>query len=131
MVEAMRVFGTAVLGRESYGRLSPERLEQIRANSIEAEFLGSGFPALDAGAVRRIRPPTLLVGGRHSPRVFARLLDRLEELRPHAQRIEIPEASHIVHEDNAPAFNAAVASFLAAHRAAGPADAPRRGGAPT
>jgi pimeloyl-ACP methyl ester carboxylesterase len=31
--------------------------------------------------------------------------------------VEIPEASHIMQEDNAPAFNAAVLAFLASHRA--------------
>ena len=44
MVSAMRIFGNAVLGPEFYGRLSQARLEQVAANAIEAEFLGSGFP---------------------------------------------------------------------------------------
>lgn len=57
--------------------------------------------------------------------------EQVEDLLPHARRIEIPGASHIAHEDNPPAFNAAVASFLASHRAADPVDAAPRGGAPT
>ena len=48
-----------------------------------------------------------------SPAVFRRVLDRLEELVPRAERITIPAASHIMHEDNPDAFNAAVLSFLA------------------
>jgi pimeloyl-ACP methyl ester carboxylesterase len=43
-------------------------------------------------------------------------LDRLEELLPRVERIEIPGASHITHEDNAPAYRAAVLSFLEKHR---------------
>ena len=117
MEEAMRIFGHAVLGPEFYRRLSPARLDQIRANSIKAEFLGSGLAPLEGEALRGVRTPTLLVTGHHSPSVFPRMIDRLEELLPHTGRIEIAGASHIVHEDNPRAFNAAVASFLAAHRA--------------
>ncbi len=36
----------------------------------------------------------------------------LEELLPRSERIEISGASHIVHEDNAPAYNTAVMSFV-------------------
>lgn len=114
---AMRLFGNAVLGREYYGRLSPSRLEQAGANAITAEFLGSGFPPLDDDELRRVRTPTLLLHGEDSPRIFHRLNDRLEELLPHTERIMIPAASHIMHEDNPPAYNKAVLTFLAAHHA--------------
>ena len=117
MDEAMRIFGTAVLGAEFYQGLSSSRLGQVRANSIRAEFLGSGFPALADEDLRGTHVPTLLVSGQHSPDFFHRLLDRLEELLPRAERIEIPGASHIMHEDNAAAYNAAICSFLAAHKA--------------
>jgi len=56
----------------------------------------------------------LLVGGQRSPGVFGRLLDRLEALLPISTRIEIPASSHIMHEDNAAAYNSAVRSFLEA-----------------
>jgi pimeloyl-ACP methyl ester carboxylesterase len=123
---AMHIFGNAVLGRAFYARLSARRLEQVRANAIGAEFLGSGFAPLDDDALRAVRTPTLLIGGAHSPAVFRRVLDRLEELVPRAERITIPAASHIMHEDNPDAFNAAVLSFLAAH--ASPERAAERGG---
>lgn len=116
MATAMRIFGKAVLGREFYRRLSPSRLEQVRANSIPAELTGSGFSPLEDEALRGVETPTLLVNGEHSPRLFHRLLDRLEELLPSTERIEIPGASHLLHEDNAPAYNRAVLSFLTAHR---------------
>lgn len=116
---AMRRFGSAVLGRDFYRRLSPSRLDQIRANAIKAEFLGSGFAPLNAGAIRRLQIPTLLITAQHSPRLFHRLTDTLEDLLPHAQRLEIPAASHIMHEDNPAAFNAAVLAFLAKQGEAG------------
>ena len=118
MEMAMRIFGRAVLGPKFYGQLSPSRREQVAANAIKAEFLGSGYPPLDAEELIKLQVPTLLVNGSESPKLFHRLTDRLEELLPQTRRVEIGEASHIMHEDNAPAFNEAVLSFLATHAAA-------------
>jgi pimeloyl-ACP methyl ester carboxylesterase len=112
MEKAMRIFGRAILGADAFRRLSDSRREQVRANLIKAEFLGSGFPPLDLEQLRHIQVPTLLVSGQESPALFHCILDRLKELLPHAERIEIPGASHIMHEDNAPAYNSAVLSFL-------------------
>ena len=114
--EMLRRSGTAILGRSAYAGLSEERKEQARVNTIPAELTGSGFPALDDDALRGIRTPTLLVTGASSPRAFHRLTDRIEELLPRTERVEIPGASHIMHEDNAPAYNAAVRSFIDRHR---------------
>jgi pimeloyl-ACP methyl ester carboxylesterase len=110
---ALRAFGRATLGRQTFECLSPERLDQARANLIAAELLGSGFAPLDDDALRAIQAPALLVSGQHSPRLFPRLLDRLEELLPHVERVEIPGASHITHEDNPAVYRQAVLSFLA------------------
>jgi pimeloyl-ACP methyl ester carboxylesterase len=118
MDAALRIFGTAVLGPEFYRRLSATRLEQVRANAIAAEFLGSGMTALDEQDLRGLQTPTLLLTGQLSPRLFHHLTDRLSQLLPQARRVEIPGASHIVHEDNPHAYNAAVLSFLADHQAA-------------
>lgn len=117
--EAMRIFGNAVLGREFYVRLSAARREQIAANSFRAEFLGSGFSTLNDRDVCSMQLPTLLVSGQWSPALFHRLLDRLEELLPDTERVEIGGASHIMHEDNPTEFNTAVRAFLASHRATG------------
>lgn len=67
--------------------------------------------------LQTIEVPTLLISGQRSPRLFHLLLDRLEELIPDTQRVQIPDASHIMHEDNVAAYNAAVRTLLAAHRA--------------
>ena len=116
MEEAMRLFGTAALGREAYHSLSEARREQVRVNLIPAELLGSGFPPLEAERLRGVTTPTLLLTGQSSPQVFHRLADRLEELVPRTERAEIPNASHIMHEDNPSAFSAAVLSFVERHR---------------
>ena len=112
---AMRIFGQAVLGPAYYRRLSRSRLEQVQANAIKAELLGSGFPKLDAGEVRQLRLPVLLVEGTDSPAIFHRLMDALEDIIPLARRTSIAKASHNMHEDDAVAYNAAVLSFLAHH----------------
>lgn len=120
MEAGMRLFGTAVLGREFYRCLPQSRLEQVRANlnTFKAELLGSGFPPLGADQVRSIQTPTLLVTGQRSPGLLLRLTDRLQELLPHTEQIEIRGTSHLMHEEDASAYNAAVLSFLARHHAA-------------
>jgi pimeloyl-ACP methyl ester carboxylesterase len=118
MEDAMRVFGAGVLGQGFYDRLPASRLEQVRANAIKAEFLGSGLAPLEPAAVRRIGTPTLLLEGQHSPSLFHRLSERLEELLPHAERHSIAGASHSMHEDNAVEYNERVLQFLAQHAAA-------------
>ncbi|MCF8052816.1 MAG: alpha/beta hydrolase [Desulfobacterales bacterium] len=116
MEAAMRIVGRAILGRDFYNRLSEERLEQMRANAIRAEFLDSSFPPLDSKDVNNIQTPTLLVTGQHSAGLFIQLANRLEELLPHAERVKIANTSHIVHEDDPPAYNKAVLSFLSKHQ---------------
>lgn len=114
--ETLRLSGTAILGRSAYAGLSEDRKEQALINTIPAELTGSGFLPVEAGQLRGVTTPTLLLTGQSSPRVFHRLADRLEELLPRTERAEIPEASHIMHEDNAPAYNAFVLSFIEHHR---------------
>jgi len=109
---ALYAFGTATLGRQTFLRLGKPRLEQARVNLIAAELLGSGLPPLSDADLRCLRMPTLLVTGESSPRLFHCLADRLAVLIPGVERVEIPGASHIVHEDNAATFNRAVLGFL-------------------
>ena len=111
--EGLRIFGTAVLGAKRFAALSDARLGQVRDNLIPAEFLGSGFASLNDAEVRRVDKPVLLMTGARSPALFHHLCSRLGELLPDRRHIDIPEASHIVHEDNAPAFDQAVMTFLA------------------
>ena len=108
-------FGKAVLGVDAFEKLPPTRMEQVRINSSKAELLSKSFMTpLDETDVRNIQARTLLVTGEKSPVMFHRLVDRLEELIPNAERIDVPNASHMMHEDNAAAFNNAVLSFFQA-----------------
>jgi len=110
--EASAIFGKVILGTEFYNKLSEARIEQININTIKAEFLGSGYPPISPEKISRVQIPTLLINGEKSPAVFYRLMDRVEELLPNAERIKIPQSSHIMHEDNAPEFNKRVLNFL-------------------
>lgn len=116
MEEAMNLFGRAALGPEKTERMSEERKEQALVNLTKAEFLGSGFLPLEDQKLRDIEVPTLFLTGQLSPTVFYHLTNSLEELIPNSDRIEISAASHIMHEDNASGYNAALLSFLTRHR---------------
>lgn len=114
--KALEIFGKTVLGKEAFNKLSPERMEQARANNIKAEFLGSGFLPVDEAKVSSIQIPTLLITGEQSPPLFHHLTKRLDELLPNSEWVNITSASHIVHQNNAPAYNNTVLTFLNKHR---------------
>jgi pimeloyl-ACP methyl ester carboxylesterase len=112
---AMRRFAYGVLGKDTYERLSEERRQQARENlnALRAQLLGAGFPPLSDDDLRRVRIPTLLMTGERSPAFLLRLTDRLQELLPDVERIEIAGASHAMQEENAGAVNEAIRRFLA------------------
>jgi pimeloyl-ACP methyl ester carboxylesterase len=121
--KALQTFVHGVLGKEPYERLPEARKEQMRDNlsTMRAQMLGAGYPPLgDDDNIRGIHAPTLLVTGEFTPPsvrdVVLPLTDRLEELLPIVERAEIPDASHLMHEENAPAVNEVILGFLGRHR---------------
>ncbi len=116
--KAMRIFSESVLGKESFERLPEARKVQMRDNlsALRAQMLGAGFPPLGDADVRSIHVPVLLVTGALSFTLAHLLTDRLEELLPNVERINIPEASHLMHEENASAVKEAIVGFLGRHR---------------
>jgi pimeloyl-ACP methyl ester carboxylesterase len=117
MESGIRIFGDAILGPGGYDRLSAPQKAQVHDNlsNIKAELLGSGFAPLDEKVLRKVEVPALLVTGEKSISLFHRLIDRLDELLPRTERVKIPRASHVMHEDNATAYNLAIQSFLEEH----------------
>jgi non-heme chloroperoxidase len=115
--KALITFLRGVLGEQTLSQLSGGTLQVLRDNvGTRGALLHEGaFPPLADADVRGVDIPVLLVTGDRSPAVFSRLTDRLEELLPIAERIEISDASHIMFEENAPAFNEAVLAFLGRH----------------
>lgn len=116
MDRAIRKFGRAVLGKSAFDRLGRERWQQALDNNIRAEYLRESFDSLTADDVRSVESPTLLVSGTQSPRLWPMLSDHLDGLLPHARRSEVPQASHIVHEDNPTVFNQQLLGFLTSIR---------------
>jgi pimeloyl-ACP methyl ester carboxylesterase len=123
--KAMRIFCHGVLCKAPFERLPEARVEQMRDNlsELRAFVLGAGFPPLGDDDVRGIQAPVLLVTGELSPAFAFHMTDRLEELLSNVERVEIPDASHLMHEENASAVNEAIVGFLARYRA-GPTSTP-------
>ena len=114
---AMRTFGCGLLGKEAYERLPEERRQQAFENvrAVRAQVLGAGFPPLSEDDVRSVQAPTLLMSGERSPPYLPRLTDRLQQLLPNAERVEIAAASHLMNEENAGAVNDAILGFFAGY----------------
>jgi len=110
----LELFGRGVLGNEAFEQLPAARKEQVRDNLAvdKAQLLGAGFPPLSDDEVRSVRTPTLLMNGQQSPAFLRLLTDRLEELLPSVERVEVPNASHLMHEDNPSVVNDAILAFL-------------------
>lgn len=107
-----RIFGRGVLGREAFAALPSERRRQAMENSPPEELLGPGFVRLDEDAARGVTCPALVVAGGRSPAMFRLIAEELCALLPCAERVDIEDASHMVHEDDAAGFNAALLDFL-------------------
>ena len=84
--------GAASTGAQAAGAREPEHTAGASARS--------GFPPLSDDDVRGVSAPTLLMTGERSPAYLPRLTDRLEQLLPNAERVEIAGASHLMSEEN-------------------------------
>jgi len=112
--EAIRIFGSGVMGARFFGAAPPQEIEIVRENFIAEELLGSGLPKLDPDLPARVRAPVLLVRGEHSPPVFGAVSQRLERRLPDARSVTIPGASHAMHRQARDAFLPPVLDFLTA-----------------
>lgn len=115
--EGLERFARGALTRQGYERMPEARKQQARENvrALRAQLLGDGFPPLHDPDLRAVRAPVLLMSGQRSPAFFRRLEDRLDELIPDTERIEIPDATHAMNEQNPSAVNGALLDFLTRH----------------
>jgi pimeloyl-ACP methyl ester carboxylesterase len=111
---AMQAYALGLLGTYTWERLPQERKQQARENlnTLRAQVLGAGFPPLSDDDVRGVAAPTMLMTGARSPAYLPRLTDRLQQLLPNAERVEIAAASHLMSEENPGAVNEAILDFL-------------------
>lgn len=107
-------FGDAVLGPGGYGRLPEFRKAQFRdnASNVRAQVLRPDFPPMDPADVQKVGAPVLLVNGARSIPLFQLLTDRLHELLPLSERVQIPGTTHRMYEEDPAVFNEAALSFL-------------------
>ncbi len=114
------IFIRGVMGKKPFEQIPEEVREQLYENRNELRALmlhPDPEPSpLGDEAVRSIRAPVLLVTGELSPAFLLRITDRLEELLPIVERVEISEASHMMHVENAASVNEAIVGFLGRHR---------------
>ncbi len=62
--------------------------------------------------IPKITCPTLIVRGMETDVLAAEVAQRMVDVMPNAQIVEVPRAGHMVFEDNPTDFNAAVGAFL-------------------
>lgn len=108
-------FIRAVLGPHGVAKMGESRQEQARDNleTFAAQLVHTEFPLMNAGDLRRVTAPVLLLGGERSPLLMRLLTKRLQGLLEHAERVDIPDASHDAQVDNPAAVTEAALTFLA------------------
>jgi pimeloyl-ACP methyl ester carboxylesterase len=114
---ALDFFARGVLGNAAYAKVTPARKRQMMDNleAHRATMLGSGLPVFTAKDAAAIEAPTQLLRGSESPGFQRRINQRLAALIPGATEVCIPNASHLVHEDNPQSVAEAIRSFCMAH----------------
>jgi len=88
-------------------RHDAEGIAHARLNATP-EQLVELWPHVDA-----LRMPTLVLRGAQSDFLSAATADEMVRRNGHIRRIDIEGASHYVHDDNLPAFQAALSDFVA------------------
>jgi pimeloyl-ACP methyl ester carboxylesterase len=121
----VRTFTRGILGAAVYESLPPEIKDAFQASgrTLRASLTGAGFPTFTEDDARSITTPTLLISGKRSPALMRCLTDRLQQLVPNAERVDISGASHLMHHEKPSPVNAAVLDFIARH----PGPAPKGG----
>jgi len=112
--KGLEIFTLAVLGKGGVAKMTDARKQQAKDNAeaFSAQLLRGVFPTPNPEAVRSITVPTLLLKGEESPALMGLLTDRVHDLLPQAECVEIPGASHDAHVDNPTAATEAILSFL-------------------
>ncbi|MCE4554997.1 alpha/beta fold hydrolase [Roseateles cellulosilyticus] len=98
-------------------------MKQVRDGSVVWRHDAEGIAASRLAAtpqqlvdlwphVLSLRIPTLLLRGARSDFLTAETASAMVQRNPVIRRVEIPDASHYVHDDNLPAFEAALQAYL-------------------
>jgi pimeloyl-ACP methyl ester carboxylesterase len=111
---ALQTFGRGALGSEVYARLSSARVAQMRTNvkPQRALLLGSRLPRFLEADASSIGVKTLIAMGAKKTGAHWHFTKRLAALIPEAKEVVIPDASHLIHEDNPSAVCEAILRFV-------------------
>jgi pimeloyl-ACP methyl ester carboxylesterase len=98
---ALKIFSRGVLGQGFDQQLSSARREQMRDNAKphRALLCYGQMPKLLESDMQKIKTPTLVMTGEMTVLSQRHINRRLAVLLPNAKEVEIPEASHLMHED--------------------------------
>lgn len=114
MEKGVRLFAEGALGNGKYEQI-PDEVKTIfmdNAAALKAELLGPGFPQFPKDKAKLIEAPSLLVYGEYSPKFLRAISDLLLKILPQSEKVVIPNASHLTHEQNSNAYNTKVLEFL-------------------
>jgi pimeloyl-ACP methyl ester carboxylesterase len=109
----LNIFIDAVSGVGSWDRMH-ERSKQVTRDNAYT-LLGQikdKRALITPGDAAAVKAPTLLIGGEKTPAPFPQILDALERVLPHCQRVTIGGASHMMNVEKPERFNAAVLDFV-------------------
>ena len=113
-LEGVNLFGQGVIGDRAYDRLPAERKNQMVDNlsGLRAFILDPDVPTYSRNDAASVIQPVRLIEGALSPSILRSLVAWLASLIPQAEKVTVESASHLMHEENYAATNAAILDFL-------------------
>jgi esterase len=95
---------------------TPAPVRQILSDNIYTAIADSGDrPNITGDDVRKFTFPVLAITGENSPQAFEFFYNEMRKCAKLDPTVVIPKAGHIMHRQNAEAFNAAVLAFVQTH----------------
>jgi pimeloyl-ACP methyl ester carboxylesterase len=112
--DGMRLYIDNGHGKGAWSRL-PSEVQKILLSSSETitGMLRDRTSPLAREVANAVSAPTLLIGGKDSPAVFARIIEVLEECLPNSARFDIDGADHFMSYAKASVFNRVILDWLA------------------
>jgi len=100
--QVLGIFGPGALGRAVYDNLTPERRQQVQDNKkwLCNFWRYSQMPPLLEDEYRKIKAPLLMLTGARTIPSQRPIDSRVAALVPGGKEVIIPDAAHLIHEDN-------------------------------
>ena len=113
---ALKVFSRGVLGQDFDQQLSDARREQMRDNAKphRALLCYGQMPKLLESDIQKIKITALVMTGEKTALSQRHINQRLAVLLPNVKEVEIPQASHLMHEDQPQEVARVVTEFVSA-----------------